>query len=112
MSLPRLNRQLMLQEAVRTPDGAGGFSEVWSELGALWAQVSARTGNERAEAGVPVSTVSVRIVVRAAPVGAPSRPKPEQRFRDGTRFYVIQAVSEADHDGRYLTCFAVEEVAA
>jgi len=109
---PRLNRKLVLEGTLRSPDGAGGFSEVWVPLGTLWAEVNARTGRERAEAGTPVSTVSYRIVVRAAPVGAPSRPGPQQRLRDGARVYVIQAVSEHDLEGRFLTCFADEEVAA
>ena len=112
MSAPRLNRLLVLEGATRSADGAGGFSESWAALGELWAEVSARTGRERAGAGVLVSSVSYRIVVRAAPVGAASRPRPEQRFRDGTRLYVIQAVAEHDPDGRFLTCFADEEVAA
>ena len=112
MNGPRLNRQLVLEGVVRSPDGAGGFGETWVVLGELWAEVVSRTGRERAEAGVPISTVSYRIVVRSAPAGAPSRPLPEQRFRDGSRLYVIQAVSERDADGRYLTCFADEEVAA
>ncbi len=81
-------------------------------LGELWAEVTSRTGRERAEAGVPISTVSYRIVVRSAPVGAPSRPLPEQRFRDGARLFIIQAVSERDPDGRFLICFADEEVAS
>lgn len=97
---------------MRSPDGAGGYSESWVALGELWAEVKSRTGRERDEAGTPVSAVSYRIVVRAAPVGAPSRPKSEQRFRDGTRLFVIQAVTETDAEGRFLTCFADEEVAA
>jgi len=112
VSVPRLNRMLALEGVERAPDGAGGFSESWVALGDLWAEVTARTGRERAEAGVPVSSMSYRIVVRGAPEGAPSRPKPEQRFRDGARVFTIQAVSERDPAGRYLTCFATEEVAA
>ncbi len=112
MSAPRLNRKLVLEGAERAPDGAGGFTESWVAQGDLWAEVTARTGRERAEAGVPVSSMSYRIVVRGAPDGAPSRPRPEQRFRDGTRVFTIQAVSERDPQGRYLTCFASEEVAA
>lgn len=111
MKMPRLNRLLMLEAPVRVPDGAGGYAETWTALGEMWAEVSARAGRERAEAGVPVSAVSHRIVVRSAPHGAASRPKPEQRFREGTRLFVIQAVTERDADGRYLTCFADEEVA-
>jgi len=112
MSAPRLNRRLTLEGAVRSPDGAGGFSESWTALGVLWAEVTARTGRERAEAGVPVSTVSYRIVVRSAPVGAASRPMPGQRFREDTRVFVILAVSELGSEARFLTCFAEEEVAS
>jgi len=61
---------------------------------------------------VTLSTVPYRITVRAAPVGAPSRPKPEQRFRDGERVFRIQAVTEDEEAGTYLVCFAREEVAA
>lgn len=110
MSAPRLNRALILEAPVRVSDGAGGFGEVWTGLGTLWAEVTARTGREMAQRGAPVSRMSFKIVVRGAPHGAPDRPKPQQRFRDGTRIFTIQAVAERDPEGRYLTCFADEEV--
>lgn len=53
-----------------------------------------------------------RITVRAAPQGAPSRPTPLQRFRDGARLFAIEAVTEADPEGRFLVCFAREEEGA
>lgn len=112
MSAPDLNRRLTLEAPQRVPDGAGGYAESWLALGDLWADVRARSGRERAEAGVPVSAVSYRITVRGAPVGSRARPAPEQRFRDGTRVYVIRAVTEHDPVGRHLICFADEEVAA
>jgi hypothetical protein len=56
--------------------------------------------------------VTYRIIVRASAVGAPSRPKPEQRFRDGSRIYKIAAVTEADPRGHYLLCVATEETVA
>ena len=55
------------------------------------------------------SAMGYRITVRAAPVGAPSRPRPDQRFREGARVFRILAVAERDAVGRYLTCFAEEE---
>ncbi len=111
-SAPLMNRRLTLEAPVRVPDGAGGYTENWVVLGEHWAEVRARTGRERAEVGVPVSAVSYNIVVRAAPYGAASRPLPEQRFREDTRLFVIQAVAERDPEGRFLTCFADEEVVA
>lgn len=108
----RLNRKLVLEDAQTVPDGAGGFEETWVPLGALWAHVKAGTGREKAAEFVTLSTVPYRITVRASPVGAPSRPKPEQRFRDGERVFRIQAVTEDAAAGTYLVCFAREEVSA
>lgn len=107
---PRLNRKLVLEEAQRLPDGAGGFSLAWLGKGTLWAAVDGGNGREKAGESVTLSSVGYRITVRAAPEGAPSRPKPEQRFRDGARVFRITAVTEAEEAGRYLICFAVEEV--
>lgn len=113
MSDITLNRKLVLEEPQRVSDGAGGFTEVWVALGVLWAEVRAGTGREREAAGLfTVSTVPYRITVRAAPPGAPSRPKPDQRFRDGERLFRIMAVTERDSRGMYLECFAREEVSA
>lgn len=112
MSAPiRLNRRLVLERAERVPDGAGGFAESWVEVGTLWADIRARTGRERAGGAVGLSETGYRIVVRAAPHGAPSRPVPGQRLRSASRVFAIEAVAESDPQGRYLTCFATEEVA-
>ncbi|MFG6498437.1 head-tail adaptor protein [Sulfitobacter sp. 1A13191] len=111
MSRPQLNRPLVLEAPQRVSDGAGGHREVWQPLGTLWTDVRARTGRETAQGGVAVSRMGVKITVRAAPEGAPQRPTPEQRFREGTRVFVIRAVAESDAGGRYLICFADEEVA-
>lgn len=107
----RLGRRLVLERPERVPDGAGGFAETWVEAGTLWAEIRAGTGRERAGEGAGVSATGYRIVVRAAPPGAPSRPAAGQRLRHGARIFAITAVAEADAGGRYLTCFAQEEVA-
>ncbi|MEP2028940.1 MAG: phage head closure protein [Paracoccaceae bacterium] len=111
MSNVRLSRRLVLESPQRSDDGAGGFVEAWAPMGELWADVSARSGRERVAATAPVSAMSYKIVVRAAPYGSPARPQPEQRFREGSRVFNIKAVAERDPEGRHLTCFADEEVA-
>lgn len=110
MIAPKLNRKLVLEEAQRVPDGAGGYLLSWHTKGTLWAAIEVTSGREQAGESVTISTVRYKVIVRAAPGGAPSRPRPEQRFRDGSRVYRIAAVSEADATGRYLICSAVEEV--
>lgn len=107
-----LTRLLALEEAQRVADGAGGYSLAWVALGALWAQVDAGTGRERAVESVTQSIVGYRITVRAAPSGSPRRPRPEQRFREGTRVFRIVAVAERDARGMYLDCTCIEEVVA
>lgn len=111
MSIHRLNRKLVLETPFRQSDGAGGFTTDWQPVGELWAAVTARTGRETASAGAPVSAMSYRIVVRGVPFGAAHRPKPEQRLREGARLFLINAVADEGADGRYLICFATEEMA-
>lgn len=110
MRAPALTRKLVLEAPVHVPDGSGGFVTTWEAKGELWAEIKAGTGRERAVELMTVAAIPLRITVRAAPVGAPSRPQPEQRFRAGQRVFRILAVSDADAGGRYLTCFAQEEV--
>lgn len=108
----QLNRKLVLQTAVRVVDGSGGHTETWTALGTMWASLKAGTGREAAADFVTLSTVPYRIIVRAAPEGAPSRPKPDQRFVDGNRVFRIVAVAEYDARARYLVCHSREEVLA
>jgi len=111
MKRPQLNRSLVLEAPVKMADGAGGYSRSWEPLGVLWAEVKAGTGREIGGGAATRARTTYRITVRARPYGAPSRPAPGQRFRDGARAFDIHAVAEAGVDAHYLTCHAVEEVA-
>lgn len=109
MSAPRLNRALLLETPDMLSDGAGGYVQGWLPVGTLWAEVTRRSGRETTQMGAPISTMAYLITVRGAPVGSAQRPAAKQRFRDGTRIFTIDAVTEHDPDGRYLICFAKEE---
>ena len=110
MTVPNLNRALMLEAPVQTPDGAGGFALTWAVVGTLWGEVTSGSGRDPAGVEITLATVPYRITVRGAPVGSQRRPLPQQRFRDGARVYHLVAVTERDPDALYLTCFAREEV--
>lgn len=112
MGLPNLNRVLTLEAKQQESDGAGGYSETWVALGALWAEVKPRTGRDREREAVGTARVDYRITVRALPVGQAARPEAGQRFREGVRVFRIVAVADQGAEGRYLTCFAREEVSA
>lgn len=111
MTLPTLNRKLVLEAPVSAPDGAGGQIASWAVLGTLWGELKPRSGRETTGEAGPLSTASYRITVRGAPPGQSDRPCPGQRLRLGTRKFRILAVTESDARGRYLACQAEEEMA-
>lgn len=112
MTAPTLTRRLVLEAPQRVDDGAGGYSTSWSALGVHWAHVSPRAGREASGMAGPLSRVPLTIAIRAVAPGAPGRPVPGQRFREGARIFAILAVTETDGAGRYLTITAEEEIAA
>lgn len=112
MRAVNLGRALVLETRTRTADGLGGYTENWVGRGTLWAEVTPGTGRVMDGEEVTGSVVPLRITVRGAPIGAPSRPAGGDRFREGVRIFRIVAVTERDPDGRYLSCTALEEVLA
>lgn len=109
MSGVRLSRRLTLEQVQSLPDGAGGFTAAWQEVGRVWAEVRPGPGRARVAEVARLSQVACRITVRAAPPGTARRPVAGQRFREGARIFAIRAVTERDAEGRYLTCFVEEE---
>jgi len=103
-----LNRKLVLESRVSTPDGAGGQVIGWSPQGTLFADVKARSAKEARIERRDRSSVSYQIHVRYAPVGSARRPTPDQRFSENGRIFSILAVTEADNQNRYLRIWAEE----
>ncbi|EYD77117.1 head-tail adaptor, putative [Rubellimicrobium mesophilum DSM 19309] len=110
MRTPRLSRRLRLEAPIHAPDGSGGFTKGWFELGALWAEVAPAGPRLAAQPGAIETKLPLKVTVRAAPYGSPSRPEPGQRFRDGARVFPIASVAD-DAAGRFLLCLAHEEAA-
>lgn len=106
-----LNRKLVLEDPQRMADGAGGFTQSWTALGEVWAQMHALNGRTADQEGGSLSLQRYRITLRATPQGSASRPRAGQRFRQENRFLRIEAVHEADPAGRYLRCLCIEEIA-
>ena len=107
--VPNLARLLTLETPARTPDGAGGFAASWSVLCTLWAEVDPGSATVAAQPAGTETRLPLKITVRGAPVGAPSRPLVGQRFREGARAYPIRSVSLTDASSRFLLCLAHEE---
>jgi len=112
MRLPRLDVPLELELPLSEPDGAGGIRLSWQRAGRIWAEMRSGVGGERVSGVGVQSTVTWRIVVRAATPGDPRRPRAGQRLSmAGARRFLIQSVAELDPAGRYLLCLAREEAA-
>lgn len=108
-TVPRASVPLILESPERVADGMGGYRMVWRPLGIVYAQLRAGSGGERQGEVGASSIVAWRISLRAARMGDPRRPRPEQRFRMGMRVFRIDAVAEADPAGLWLDCMAREE---
>ncbi|RVV98999.1 head-tail adaptor protein [Mesobaculum littorinae] len=107
-----LTRKLVLEERRRSPDGAGGHKESWIALGAHWGELRLATARDQAGLAAPGALTRWRITLRAMPPGAPSRPRPGQRFCLGARVFAIRAVAEVEPEARFLMCVAEEEISA
>ena len=108
MKRPRLNQRLILEAPLRLPDGGGGVSIQWQEVGRLWAEIRPRSGRERLRGTRETAEVGHTILIRSAPVESVRRPSPECRFRQGPRIFAIRAVVPLDGTGTYLRCDVTE----
>lgn len=103
-----LNRKLVLESRVLTADDAGGQTVDWVAEGTLWAEVKLQRGAETRVSKRDLSTVNYTLFVRAAPIGSPRRPRPDQRFSEDGRIFSILAVGDDDPEGKYLRVWVQE----
>lgn len=101
----RLRRALDLEQHVRTPDGAGGFSESWTKLATVFAELRPIVAASTVSADQEVESVTHRVRLRMrAGVSA------GMRLREEARIYEIVTVHDPDETGRYLECRARERL--
>jgi SPP1 family predicted phage head-tail adaptor len=97
-----LNRRLILEEPLETPDGAGGVTRGYQTLATLWAEVTPVSARGDVVAVALGAAVTHRIVIRRSP-DITTR----HRLRDGARIFRIASIRERDH-GRFLEIQAEE----
>jgi SPP1 family predicted phage head-tail adaptor len=59
-----LNQRVRILAQTLTPDGGGGYSEVWNVIATLWADVEPRAGNNVFAADALQSRVQHRVTIR------------------------------------------------
>jgi head-tail adaptor len=104
------DRRLVLEAFEPTPDGGGGMTGAWRALGVHWARLHPLSARQRAIGEAARSEITHRAVVRWSAPETPSRPRPGQRFREGTRIYAVAGVAEADQQRDALLCWVCEGV--
>ena len=112
MNVRNLRTRFDLESPQAVADGAGGTLLSYAVQGQLWGALEPVSGRAADVGGLGVSQNRYRILLRGAPMGAPSRPTPRDRLRLGVRCFEITAVREADPAAHYLVCDAVEEITA
>jgi len=100
----RLNRELILEEAVVSEDGAGGHTESWREVARIFAEVEPLRAESRFGAGQLLESVTHRVLLRQR-----ADLKSGMRFLRTGRALTIVTIEDADGTGRYLACLVREE---
>jgi len=99
-----LRTELVLEEASRTSDGAGGFTESWTQIATVFARLQLIVVRERFGADQTIEEVTHRVTIRHQPDVASG-----MRFVMGDRILSILTVHDPDETGRYLVCRTREQ---
>jgi SPP1 family predicted phage head-tail adaptor len=100
----QLRTEMMVQNAVETPDGSGGFAVTWADVAVVWAAVEAVSPRTESFGARQIDEASHRVTIRFRP-----DVKPGQRLVRTGIPYRIHLVADVDGTGRYLSCFVTEE---
>ncbi len=98
-----LNRRLVLEEPVDTPDGAGGVTRSYQTVSTLWASVLPASAKGLVVAAGRGVRVTHRITIRSG-LEVTTR----HRFRWGARIFQVVALRDQDGEGRFLEIAAEE----
>jgi SPP1 family predicted phage head-tail adaptor len=97
----RLNRRLVLEAPVETPDGTGGMARTYQVVATLWAAVEPVSARAEVAASTLGAAVTHRIRIRfSADITL------RHRFRDGAS--VLRIVAMRAHEKRFLDIDAEE----
>ena len=103
-----LRHRLTLQQEVKTPDGAGGYTRSWQNVADLWAEISPIStrviyGSEKLFAGQMQASLSHKVTIRYR-----SGLSTAMRLLFDNRAFNIRAISNAS-EGKDVIELLVEE---
>jgi len=102
-----LRKRITIQEQVRTPDGGGGFSEVWQDIASnpnLYASIVPISSREQLRFDRLKSEISDRIIIRYR-----NDITPGMRIVNGAVIYKINSFIDRGGRKEYLEILATVE---
>ncbi len=100
-----LDKRLILEAPVETPDGAGGVVRAYEAVATLWGSIAPVSARANVEGDQASALITHRIVIRTGPELTTQR-----RLRNGGRVFRIAAFRDADGTGRFIDISAQERV--
>ncbi len=94
-----LNRRIMLECQVRTPDVAGGANPEWKPTARIWAHIRPLSGRERLKHEKVRSRITHEVTLRYRKGLSPS-----MRFNDGGQIFAIHTVRDPDQTRCWHHC--------
>lgn len=101
-----LKHRLTLQFEDPQPDGQGGYTPIWTDLGVVWASVQPISGQEALVARQLQDSITHKVRMRWRP-----NVKAAMRLKWGTRLFNIRKVSNLDEGNVWLELRCEEGVA-
>lgn len=95
--------ELVLEAVSTSPDGAGGYTESWTEVGAVFARIEPLAASSRYGADQTLETVTHRVTLRHR-----ADLRSGMRLRRLERLFLVATVHDPDETGRYLVCTVTE----
>ncbi len=99
VTLGDLRHRITIEQAVRTPDGAGGATIAWQPVASVWAAIWTRSSDEAFALDRVAGRATHDLWMRHRP-----DIKPEMRVTFGARVFDVRGVIDPDDRGRWLKC--------
>lgn len=109
MNIADLNKRITIQYEVKTADGMGGFTVVWTDLMSIWAAIWPVSAKEIVQSMQPVMEITHRIRVRYQRTDI--KPQYRIKFTDtvkGDRYFNIISIINPNERQEWLDILAKE----
>ena len=106
MQSGKLDKRIDLEAKSRTPDGMGGYSDVWQSVeSSIWAAIWPVSVNEQIKSGQPKMVITHRIRIRYR-----RNVRPDWRIKYKDEYYSIEGIINFNMAYEYLDLLAKEVV--